>query len=74
MRSEQALLQLSVYLTAKAPISTRCAAILKVEAECHAHLGSIAAYLQMKYGLRNGVDGKSLLAAQAVLPCSEIEK
>ncbi|KAI4293483.1 hypothetical protein PAPHI01_2757, partial [Pancytospora philotis] len=74
MRSEQMLLQLSAYLAAKAPISTRCAAILKVEAECHSHLGSIAAYLQVKYGLRDGVDGKSLLAAQAALLYSEIEK
>ncbi|KAI5180816.1 hypothetical protein PAEPH01_2752, partial [Pancytospora epiphaga] len=38
MRSEQMLLQFSTYLQANAPGSTRCAAIYKVEAECHSHL------------------------------------
>ncbi|KAI5180580.1 hypothetical protein PAEPH01_2744, partial [Pancytospora epiphaga] len=45
MRNEQMLLQFSTYLQANAPGSTRCAAIYKVEAECHSHLSNIKEYL-----------------------------
>ncbi|KAI5169651.1 hypothetical protein PAEPH01_0886 [Pancytospora epiphaga] len=64
MHSEQMLLQFSTYLQANAPGSTRCAAIYKVEAECHSHLGNIKEYLRVRYAMAEEVTAKSLGAAQ----------
>ncbi|KAI5168590.1 hypothetical protein PAEPH01_0256 [Pancytospora epiphaga] len=72
MRSEQILHQFSTYLQANAPGSTRCAAIHKVEAECHSHLSSIKEYLRVRYAIAEEVTAKSLNAAQIAQLYSDI--
>ncbi|KAI5172599.1 hypothetical protein PAEPH01_1775 [Pancytospora epiphaga] len=72
MRSEQMLLQFSTYLQANAPGSTRCAAIYKVEAECHSHLSNIKEYLRVRYAMAEEVAAKSLGAAQIAQLYSDI--
>ncbi|KAI5169829.1 hypothetical protein PAEPH01_1033, partial [Pancytospora epiphaga] len=66
MRSEQMLLQFSTYLQANAPGSTRCAAIYRVEADCHSHLSNIKEYLRVRYAMAEEVTAKSLGAAQII--------
>ncbi|KAI5170413.1 hypothetical protein PAEPH01_1411, partial [Pancytospora epiphaga] len=72
MRSEQMLLQFSTYLQANAPGSTRCAAIYRVEAECHSHLCNIKEYLRVRYTMAEEVITKSLSAAQIAQLYSDI--
>ncbi|KAI4293362.1 hypothetical protein PAPHI01_2636, partial [Pancytospora philotis] len=50
-RSEQMLLQMHHTLAKRAPLSTRCSAILKVERESKTHLGTIVEFLRAKYKL-----------------------
>ncbi|KAI5170489.1 hypothetical protein PAEPH01_1475 [Pancytospora epiphaga] len=72
MRSEQMLLQFLTYLQANAPGSTRCAAIYKVEAECHSYLSNIKEYLRVRYAMAKEVTAKCLSVAQSAQLYSDI--
>ena len=71
-RSEQMLLSLYNCLADNAPISTRRAAILKVERVANTHLGTIGAYLKAKYSLKEEATAKSLRNIQIATLYSEI--
>lgn len=73
MRSEHMLLQLKGTLETYKNVSTRRAAILKVEVENKSHLSLIEPYLKSKYGLVN-VSKESLEVAQKVHLYSELKK
>jgi hypothetical protein len=73
-RSEQMLFQLHEALRVGAATSTRRAAILKVEKANNTHLGTIIAYLKIKYALSTEITAKILVEAQRANLYSEIEK
>ena len=73
-KAEQMLLELRKTLEESKNISTRRAAILKVEKDEKSHLSLIQEYLKIKYDLKEDVTQKSLAAAQNARLISEIEK
>ena len=73
-RSEQMLLQLFGMLSESAAVSTRRAAILKVERVNNTHLGTIPAYLRSRYAFGSSPTLKALTVAQSDLLYSEISK
>ena len=73
-RSEQMLLQLHNTLDASKEISTRRAAILKVEYDCKTHLSVIVPYLKTKYGMKDILTKKNLEEAQTAALYGDISK
>ncbi|TBU19116.1 hypothetical protein CWI38_0219p0010, partial [Hamiltosporidium tvaerminnensis] len=74
LRSEHMLLQLLDCLEKSKEISTRRAAILKVENNNKTHLALIKGFLKVKYRLAEEVTKKSLEEAQLAKLYNEIEK
>ncbi|TBU12814.1 reverse transcriptase [Hamiltosporidium tvaerminnensis] len=74
LRSEHMLLQLLECLKKSKEISTRRAAILKVENNNKTHLALIKGFLKVKYRLVEEVTKKSLEEAQLAKLYNEIEK
>ncbi|TBU10885.1 reverse transcriptase, partial [Hamiltosporidium tvaerminnensis] len=74
LRSEHMLLQLLDFLEKSKEISTRRAAILKVENNNKTHLALIKGFLKVKYKLAEEVTKKSLEEAQLAKLYNEIEK
>ncbi|KAK1349673.1 hypothetical protein LUQ84_001325 [Hamiltosporidium tvaerminnensis] len=74
LRSEHMLLQLLDCLEKSKEISTRRAAILKVENNNKTHLALIKGFLKVKYRLVEEVTKKSLEEAQLAKLYNEIEK
>ena len=73
-RSEQMLLDLKGNLERSKSVSTRRAAILKVEKESMSHMAVIEDFIKCKYNLKENITPKSLLEAQKLSLFNEIGK